>query len=77
MSQSLEKIVETNQQFAKEHGLKLTVEPHLDLIQVWKIDPNEVLGGKKLFIITRRQIDDQPGQGGDFRHLLTEHLEQR
>jgi len=34
-------------------------------------------GGTFLCAIRRKDIEDQPGGHGDFRHLLTEHLEQR
>jgi len=66
---TLQQVVDTNQPHAPD-GIYLAADYINDCVAVYK-------GGKYLFNITRRQIDDEPGGHGDFRHLLTEHLEQR
>jgi hypothetical protein len=66
---TLQQIVDINQPHAPE-GVKLEVDYLTNSVAVCK-------GCQRLFSISRRDIDDQPNQSGDFRHLLTEHLEQR
>ena len=66
---TLQQVVDINRPHCPE-GVTLQVMPYLDVIAVHK-------DGKRLFDITRRDIDDQPGGHGDFRHLLTERLDQK
>ena len=66
---TLQQVVDINRPHCPE-GVTLQVMPFLDVIAVHK-------DGKRLFDITRKQIDDEPGQTGDFRHLLTERLDQK
>ena len=66
---TLQQVVDTNQPHAPE-GVTLAADYINDCVVIYK-------GGKFLFKITRREIDDEPGQTSDFRHLLTEWLEQK
>ncbi len=66
---TLQQVVEINQSHAPE-GVHLAADYINDCVVVYK-------GGAYLFSIRRKEIDDEPGQTGDFRHLLTERLDQK
>ena len=66
---TLQEVVDINQPHAPE-GVHLAADYINDCVAVYK-------GGTFLCAIRRKDIEDQPGGHGDFRHLLTEHLEQR
>ena len=69
MPKTLQQVVDINQPHCPE-GVHLAADYINDCVVVYK-------GGKYLFNITRKDIDDEPGGHGDFRHLLTERLDQK
>jgi len=66
---TLQEVVDRNRYYVP-NGVTLAADYINNCVAVYK-------DGKFLFAITRREIDDEPGQSGDFLHLLTERLEQK